>query len=324
MDGKLLYRDDGDVQLHHGDVETVLRTLRTQSCRTCVTSPPYWGLRDYGMGSEQIGLEATPSGYVDKLVRVFDAVRNVLTDDGTLWLNLGDTYGAGHAGPPSSSSTLRGNGHVGGGAKLHTLTSTNANTNVRSKNLLGMPWRVAFALQDAGWYLRSDIVWHKPNAMPESVRDRPTKAHEYVFLFAKSERYYYDADAIREPDSGYASGNGFTGRQGTSSYHARSGGPGTEARHMPGGGRNARSVWSITTKPYAGAHFATFPPELPERCIKAGSAEGDTVLDPFCGSGTTLAVARQLARRAIGIDLNADYLELASRRLQQLSLFGQS
>jgi DNA modification methylase len=319
----MLTRDDGDVQLYQGDAVTVLATLADASVQTCITSPPYWGLRDYGEPG-QLGLESTPLQYVRNIVCVFREVRRVLRDDGTLWLNLGDSYAAGGAGPPSSTSTLMGNGHRGGGPKAaRTQSIVRTAAGCKHKDLVGIPWRVAFALQDDGWYLRSDIIWHKPNAMPESVRDRPTKAHEYVFLLTKSERYYYDADAIREPDSGYASGNGFAGRQGGAEYHARSGGSGTTERHVPGAGRNARTVWRITTKPYAGAHFATFPPQLPERCIKASTQDGDIVLDPFCGSGTTMAVARMLGRRGIGIELNPSYLDLASERLQQLSLFGQ-
>ena len=312
--------DDGDVRIWHGDVIDCLRKLSERSVQTCVTSPPYWGLRDYGQDG-QIGLEATPDEYVARLVEVFRGVRRVLRDDGTLWLNLGDSY---HGG---------GGGNYGNGlsvASKHGQHLTNvrnhldlSDAGIKPKDLVGIPWRVAFALQADGWYLRSDIIWHKPNPMPESVTDRPTKSHEYVFLLAKSSRYYYDAEAIREHDSGIHAGNGFAGRL----EHRISGGlasGGTQEPWQAGGGRNARSVWTITTKPYAEAHFATFPTELPERCIKAGSRQGDTILDPFIGSGTTAYVARHLARHAIGCELNADYITIARKRLQQLSLIGDA
>jgi len=230
----------------------------------------------------QIGLEDTPEAYVTRLVEVFREVRRVLADDGTIFLNLGDSYGMG-------------------------------------KQLLGMPWRVAFALQDDGWTLRSDIIWHKPNAMPESVRDRPTKSHEYIFLLTKSARYYYDANAVREPftavpfggkDKGYAPSGKDPHLTSQSAIRNGAGRMGN-----PDGGRNRRSVWTVATKPYAHAHFATFPPALVEPCILAGSAAGDTILDPFAGSGTVGAVAVQHGRAFVGIDINAEYLALAERRI---------
>jgi DNA modification methylase len=273
-----------------------------QFVQTCVTSPPYWGLRDYGE-QDQIGLEDTPDEYVARIVEVFREVRRVLCDDGTLWLNLGDSYAT-----PGS--------------------------NLKHKDLVGIPWRVAFALQADGWYLRSDIIWSKPNPMPESVTDRPTKAHEYVFLLSKAARYYYDAEAIQEMTTtppgatwaerkagGATAGNVIVGdgrRNGTQRVVHGKGVSSNLTRQD--GQRNARSVWQIATKPYSEAHFAVFPPELPERCIKAGSREGDTVLDPFMGSGTTAWVARHLGRRAVGCELNAEYLEIAARRLAQQSL----
>jgi DNA modification methylase len=261
-----------------------------------VTSPPYWGLRDYGEDG-QIGLEHTPDEYVTRLVEVFREVRRVLRDDGTLWLNLGDSYAGSGAGGGTSGDLA----HHMTNIAMSNRPTTNKLHGIKSKDLVGIPWRVAFALQADGWYLRSDIIWAKPNPMPESVTDRPTKSHEYVFLLSKSARYYYDADAIREGDTARASGN--------------------KTRVIAdGSGRNARSVWTITTKPYAEAHFATFPPELPERCIKAGSQEGDTVLDPFMGSGTTAWVARHLGRHTVGTELNPDYISIAANRLQQLSL----
>ena len=319
------YLDDGDVRLYHGDVLDVLREIDAESVQTCVTSPPYWGLRDYGK-PEQLGLETTPEEYVARMVEVFREVRRVLREDGTLWLNLGDSYSAGHAGPPSVASGLSGNGHNGGGPKMGTVaTVTRRASGLKPKDLVGIPWRVAFALQTDGWWLRSDIVWNKPNPMPESVTDRPTRCHEYVFLLTRSERYFYDHAAILEPltstpEQYLRAGKSVRDNHAFGEVAGRPLGPSSFAT-VPDG-RNARSVWTISTKPYRGAHFATFPPDLPERCIKAGSAEGDLVLDPFSGSGTTAFVARQLARRAVGIDLNTEYLDLAADRLKQLSLFG--
>lgn len=317
------YLDDGDVRLYHGDVLDVLSEMPSESVQTCVTSPPYWGLRNYGE-ERQIGLEDTPAQYVWRMVEVFRQVHRVLRDDGTLWLNLGDSYANGHTGAPGATSTLSGNGHRGGGPKTHAVSQVSRSAaNLKSKDLVGIPWRVAFALQDDGWYLRSDIIWNKPNPMPESVTDRPTRSHEYVFLLTKESRYFYDHEAIREPSITNDSRRPY-GSDGAFHMASRSkwqAGAGTQ-RSSDATKRNARSVWSITTKPYAGAHFATFPPELPERCIRAGSCVGDTVLDPFSGAGTTALVARKLQRRSIGIDLNADYLSMASERLAQLSLLG--
>jgi len=287
--------DDADIRILHGDATTCLRAMEDASAQMCVTSPPYWGLRDYGADG-QIGVEDSPDAFVLRLVEVFREVRRVLRDDGTLWLNLGDSYAAARGGSYQPAETLAGgtSGKMSDGSRTNRgrgdgyQPSRNAAAfGLKHKDLIGIPWRVAFALQVDGWYLRSDIIWHKPNPMPESVTDRPTKSHEYVFLLSKSERYFYDAEAIREECL-------------TS--------------------RNARTVWTIATKPYAGAHFATFPPEIPKRCIKAGSREGDTVLDPFMGSGTTALVARNLQRRAIGCEINDDYIEIARQRLQQLSL----
>jgi DNA modification methylase len=327
--------DDGDVRIWHGDVIECLRAMPEGVAQTCVTSPPYWGLRDYGEDG-QIGLEAAPDEYVARIVEVFREVRRVLRDDGTLWLNLGDSYaGSGPSGAAYQSETtkrreqggMHGSFRVSARLAERGLTYANkkpiAHPGLKRKDLVGIPWRVAFALQADGWYLRSDIIWHKPNPMPESITDRPTKSHEYVFLLAKSARYYYDADAIRETDSGTPAGNGFSGRL----EHRIIGGlaaSGTEDPWQPGTGRNARSVWRIATKPYAEAHFAVFPPELPERCIKAGSRQGDTVLDPFMGSGTTAYVARHLGRHTIGCELNADYINIQRKRLQQLSLLGDA
>jgi len=280
---------------------------------TCVTSPPYFGLRDYGHAG-QIGLEGNIQDFVNELVGVFREVRRVLRDDGTLWLNLGDSYAGAGLGGGTQKQGIRA---YPKGNTVQARTSARRVGNLKPKDLMGVPWRVAFALQDDGWFLRSDIIWHKPNSMPESIKDRPTKAHEYLFLLSKSERYFYDAEAVKEQIRSTApSGNGFTGRQGGSSrMSVLSGGEGTSKRWQPTGKKNKRSVWTVTTKPYKGAHFATYPPELIEPCILAGSPEGGTVLDPFTGSGTTGAVAIKHGRRFIGTELNPEYGELARERM---------
>lgn len=315
-----------------GDCRVTLPTLPERSVRCCVTSPPYWGLRDYGHG-EQIGLESTPDAYVKQLVAVFREVRRVLTDDGTAWLNLGDSYSS-MRDSKATPDTLRGDsdGTAVSGAMNRNPAPRSA-AGLKHKDLVGIPWRVAFALQADGWYLRSDIIWHKPNPMPESVTDRPTKAHEYVFLLTKSARYYYDAAAIAEPavysDARMVDGFGArwygkhkgdpqsaefrkqdgTGNRRTTGFNER------YARTEPLATRNARTVWTVATSPYSGAHFATMPPELVERCVKAGSAIGDTILDPFGGAGTTALVADRLGRDAILCELNPTYAELAEQRV---------
>ena len=320
-----------------GDCIEGMKTLPDSSVHCCVTSPPYWGLRDYGHDG-QIGLESTPEAYVARIVEVFREVRRVLREDGTLWLNLGDSYAGSwgaqsRGGPPSSSSTLKGNGHIGGGPKIIALSavqveaapkgtrtgSLDKTPGLKAKDLVGIPWRVAFALQADGWYLRQDIIWHKPNPMPESVRDRCTKAHEYVFLLTKSQRYFYDAEAVSEA---VASSSVSRLQQPTLPEQAGSlRVPGKTNGPMKAVGgtdtRNRRSVWTVTTKPYSGAHFATMPPDLVEPCIKAGSPEGGTVLDPFAGSGTTLAVAASLGRNAWGCELNPAYIALAEKRIAE-------
>jgi DNA modification methylase len=300
-----------------GDCLEGLRTLPDASVHCCVTSPPYWGLRDYGHAS-QIGLEATPEAYVARMVDVFREVRRVLREDGTCWVNLGDSYAA----------TTKQTGRNDNGQRAAAPASWNCRyeyerTKIRTsgglkpKDLVGIPWRVAFALQADGWWLRQDIIWHKPNPMPESVRDRCTKAHEYVFLLTKSERYFYDAEAVSEAaaTAGQA-GLGFYPMRAAAMNRKPSG---NEAKDPSDGirplTRNRRSVWTITTKPYSGAHFAVMPPDLVEPCIKAGCPEGGTVLDPFAGSGTTLAVAAQLGRNGIGCELNPEYIKLAEERV---------
>ena len=312
--------------LYIGNAVTVLTTLPEKSVQCCVTSPPYWGLRDYGVDG-QLGLERTPDEYVANTVNVFREVRRVLSDDGTLWLNLGDSYAAGGGSDTQRLDKLGLRLGTGGGKKHSSRPCGRAPlANLKPKDLVGIPWRVAFALQADGWYLRSDIIWSKPNPMPESVRDRPTKAHEYVFLLSKSQRYYYDADAIAEPFTygSWSAEGDIAGRTKKGRHEPtpkglqmtdRADSAGLRGECYPTNGRNARTVWEIATKPYPEAHFATFPPELAERCIKAGSKPGDTILDPFGGSGTTAAVATGLGRSAIHIDLNPNYLQLALNRI---------
>lgn len=375
-----------------GDVLDVLARLPPESVDCVVTSPPYWGLRDYGM-PEQLGLEPTPEAYVERMVVIFREVRRVLSKKGTLWLNLGDSYFwavRGSASPATSTLTNPGRQTEVNGApidKRPRSRRTEATKSVEAsdvrgapnrrrlfglkhKDLVGIPWRVAFALQADGWWLRSDIIWSKPNPMPESIKDRPTRSHEFVFLLTKSARYFYDADAIREPYT-YNGGLGSHHRNATGpvpsevpgcrphtglhrsthvpsgwdtgegGHHGRSGryshfnvdrvprrrkGMGIERTlgraHEPGEigafhplGRNKRSVWMIATAPYRGAHFSTFPPALVRPCILAGCPKGGMVLDPFVGSGTTVAVALALGRNSIGVDIKSDYLALARRRI---------
>jgi len=297
-----------------GDCIEGLRTLPDASVHCCVTSPPYWGLRDYGHDG-QIGLEGTPAAYVERIVEVFREVRRVLREDGTCWVNLGDCYSSGNSGQTIRDSS----GGVGGGnvRNTHDQPSSKANPGrkpvkgMRPKDLCGIPWRVAFALQADGWWLRQDIIWHKPNPMPESVRDRCTKAHEYVFLLTKSKRYFYDAEAVSEASViGKAQRN--FGPQDKGDVRSDGNHRGT---YQCDGTRNRRSVWTVTTKPYSGAHFAVMPPDLVQPCILAGCPEGGTVLDPFAGSGTTLAVAAELGRSGIGCELNPEYIELAEQRI---------
>lgn len=262
-----------------GDALTVLKQLPAESVQTCITSPPYWGLRDYGV-PDQIGIETDISEYLEKLTAVFREVNRVLKQDGTFWLNIGDGYTSGgraYRAPDKKTD----NGYIVRGLPFRPPTPAG----LKPKDLLGLPWRLAFALQEDGWYLRADIIWYKPNVLPESVKDRPTIAHEYLFLFSKNKHYYYDYQSILEPA---ASGKGY---------------------------RNKRSVWVVNTEPYPEAHFATFPPALITPCVMAGSKTGDFVLDPFFGSGTTGVVALKNKRKFIGIELNPEYCEMAEKRL---------
>ena len=341
------------VTVYCGDALSVLRELPDGSVDCIVTSPPYFRLRDYGVVG-QIGLEDTPAEYVAAMVGVFRAVRRVLSDAGTLWLNLGDSYAGswcaqGRTGQMSGRSVISARQIEAHPRKSTRTGAIPTGSGLKPKDLIGIPWRVAFALQEDGWYLRSDIIWAKPNPMPESVTDRPTKSHEYVFLLSKNERYAYDADAIRElltPSSIARLSQNVEAQEGShrvpgktngtmkavyrSGNKARTDRPGLadDPRNQKGSvpwedsgvGRNARSVWTIATQPYAAAHFATFPRELPRRAILAGCPAGGVVLDPFAGSGTTLEVAQGLGRRAIGIELNPEYVRLIEKRCAQTSL----
>jgi DNA modification methylase len=297
-------------KIEFGDCRETMRKWASQGVKaqTCVTSPPYYGLRDYGHEG-QIGLEETPEEYIKAMVEVFQCVWDVLEDDGTLWLNIGDSY----AGNNSRASN---NGRAGfGNAREKVVNRTGEG--LKTKDLIGIPWMLAFALRADGWFLRQDIIWHKPNPMPESVQDRCTKAHEYIFLMSKSQKYYYDHEAIKEPvkeDWG-------TRDRANGKYHNEGTGlqphSGLEKSYEMA---NKRSVWSVPVKPYTGAHFAVFPSELIEPCILAGAPLGGIVLDPFMGSGTTAQVAQDLGRQYIGCELNPEYGKLQKKRTAQKSL----
>lgn len=291
-----------------GDALSLLKTAPSNSVQCCVTSPPYWGLRDYGCEG-QIGLEATPEEYVANLVAVFREGRRVLRPDGVLWLNLGDSYAGSRAGEQGAGGQMADRSVAA--ARCRVRAETRVAPTLKPKNLVGIPWRVAFALQADGWYLRSDVIWHKPNPMPESVTDRPTRSHEYLFLLTKSARYFYDSEAVKEPAvSKHPSGNGFNRPEQISRN-----GRGRKEQWEPTLLRNARSVWTINTKPFKDAHFAVFPPELARRCVLAGSRPGDTVLDPFGGAGTVEVVCREESRSSILLELNPEYIEIARRRV---------
>ena len=315
-----------------GDVREQLKQLADQSVNCVVTSPPYWGLRDYG-NDGQIGLEQEPEDFINELVSVFREVKRVLRDDGTLWLNIGDSYsgsGKGTAGNLGKKHNERHLEHKTGGL---------IPTGTKPKDLVGIPWMLAFALRADGWYLRQDIIWHKPNPMPESVRDRCTKAHEYIFLLSKSPKYYFDSEAMKEPAKYPFDNRGARAdsRAGTSmnSVGGKTGirfggnkyGDSDDPKHSTKSGneyiatgtRNKRSVWSVTTRPFKGAHFATFPPALIEPCILAGCPEGGTVLDPFFGAGTTGLVAQRHNRKWIGCELNPEYAAIAQARIESES-----
>ena len=295
-----------------GDCRKTIPTI-TEPIQMCVTSPPYYGLRDYGGEEDQIGQEGSPEEFIDQLVEVFKKVRDVMVDDGTLWINMGDTY-----------YNYRSDGNY----PKQTVSKTNQDLpnfspargnklkGLKSKDLIGVPWLLAFALRKDGWYLRQDIIWHKPNPMPESVKDRCTKSHEYIFLLSKSKNYYYDNEAIKEPAKDWGTRDRTNGK-----YHNK--GTGLQphsglSKSYPT--KNKRSVWTVTSKPYKEAHFATYPPDLIEPCIKAGSRKGDIILDPFMGSGTTAMVSKQLDRHFIGCELHETYKTLINGRLPNTAL----
>ena len=293
-----------------GDCRDTIPTI-TERPRMCVTSPPYYGLRDYGGEDKQIGQEQSPEEYIETMVDVFRKVRDVLADDGTLWLNIGDSYYNYRKDgciPKQTFTSSR--------QDLPKTTPRRSNKLVgyKDKDLIGIPWMLAFALRADGWYLRQDIIWHKPNPMPESVKDRCTKAHEYIFLLSKSKYYYYDNEAIKEPAKDWGTRDRTNGK-----YHN----PGTGLQPHSGltksyTKRNKRSVWSINKKPYKGAHFATYPEELIEPCILAGSEKGDIILDPFMGSGTTAVVAKKNSRAYIGCELHEEYASLQTDRIRTI------
>lgn len=303
-------------KIEFGDCRDTMRRWAAEGVKaqTCVTSPPYFGLRDYGHPG-QLGLEQTPEQYVAAMVEVFRCVWDVLADDGTLWLNIGDSYAR-------TGGTDR---KVSDSAKVGSTRNTmeqigdrtqRAPTGLKDKDLIGIPWRLAFALQADGWYLRQDIIWHKPNPMPESVRDRCTKAHEYIFLLSKSDRYHYDHTAVLEDAKWERWGDQtvIKEQQGTAKWIGNK----SKAELQALGKKNRRSVWTVATRPYKGAHCAVYPPALIEPCILAGSRPGDTVLDPFMGSGTTAAVALQHGRQYLGCELNPAYQPLQDARVESV------
>jgi DNA modification methylase len=302
--------------IYNEDCLEGMKRIPSGSIQCCVTSPPYYGLRDYGV-SGQLGLEKSPDEYVAKLVAVFHEVRRALRSDGTLWLNLGDSYAMSTKGSSGKGAIQRGNRGT-----LLADRRWSVPSGLKPKDLIGIPWRVAFALQADGWYLRQDIIWHKPNPMPESVRDRCTKAHEYVFLLSKSPRYFYDAEAVKEP---VVNGEKFHGAYSDLSIlnittKRRNGRLDNDNRTEK---RNKRSVWTITPQPYRGAHFAVMPEALIEPCILAGSKPDDVVLDPFSGAGTVALVASRNQRHYLGFELNAEYCRLAQERLDHATAKAQ-
>jgi len=294
-----------------GDCVDLMREMPEKAFHTCVTSPPYYALRDYGVEG-QIGLEPTPAEFIQRLVEVFRAVRRVLRDDGTIWVNIGDSYAARFSGN---------NGYSDGRTNRQERRAAGVPAGVKPKDMLGMPWRLAFALQDDGWYLRQDIVWHKTNPMPESVRDRCTKAHEYVFLLSKRPKYYFDHEAIKEPVTGnsHPRGKGVTPKSQANAFGNRNNASFSAAVSGLVELRNRRTVWSVPTRPFKGAHFATFPPALVEPCILAGCPAGGAVIDPFGGSGTTAGVAAAYGRKAVLCELNPEYAALVPGRVSDIA-----
>ena len=307
-------------KIEFGDCREIMRRWKEQGIKaqTCVTSPPYYGLRDYGHEG-QLGLEETPEDYIKAMVEVFRCVCDVLEDNGTLWLNIGDSYN-GSGGQGTKPNIMSKEAAEGRGGKAIKVDG------IKPKDLIGIPWMMAFALRADGWYLRQDIIWHKPNPMPESVTDRCTKAHEYIFLMSKSQKYFYDAKAIAEPHKDVSLQRWGSGGENTENTKYNKEKPDTSVGNLRNGsnplgefGANKRSVWTVTTKPYAGAHFAVFPSDLIEPCILAGAPVGGIVLDPFMGSGTTAQVAQNLGRQYLGCELNPAYFDLQNIRTAQQS-----
>jgi len=310
----------GQAKILVGDVRQRLSDIADGSVQCCVTSPPYWGLRNYGHDG-QLGLEQTPDDYVDNMVAVFREVYRVLADDGVLWLNLGDSYASFRDGK-ATPDTTRGESIgtlVPKGSASNRMASSFAGSIIKHKDLVGIPWRVAFALQSDGWYLRQDIIWHKPNPMPESVTDRCTKAHEYLFMLTKSPRYYFDNDAIAEEAKYQPGGSHDDVPQGGFNDKGPIPGSGQRSFRAIRQTRNKRSVWTIPTKPFKGAHFAVMPEALCEPPILATSRPDDLILDPFTGSGTVAVVALRHGRNFVGTELNPEYAQIAQDRISQHS-----
>ena len=327
------------------DAATGLQHIPDESVDCCVTSPPYYGLRDYG-AEGQIGLEKTPEEYIGRLIEVFREVKRVLKPEGTAWVNLGDSYAGSGKGaaqyPENAKKYKQGTSRGMLGAESTTKLPKHFD-NIKAKDLIGIPWMFAFAMRDDGWWLRQDIIWAKPNPMPESVKDRCTRSHEYIFMFSKSRKYYYDAEAVSEPtaestnerlkqdvenqarsDRVQGKTNGpmkaCAPRYGGNKYKDLPNHSKSARLYEPTGKRNKRDVWTVTTKPFKGAHFAVYPPDLIESCILAGCPEGGTVLDPFCGSGTTLMVAEKFGRNGIGIEINENYKDIIYSRISQVGI----
>jgi DNA modification methylase len=311
-----MYYQDFAVTLYNGDAGEVLKTFDDQSVQCVVTSPPYWRMRDYEVDG-QMGMEETPELYTEALVKLFKEVWRVLRDDGTIWVNLGDCYASGGWGNGCSDRIGRSRTY----SQREKLTGWRGYPKgLKHKDLVGIPWRFAFAMQSAGWYLRSSIIWEKPNVLPESVTDRPTKSYEYVFLMSKEPQYYYDADAVKVPSSPNTHERGQRVRTKIDKANKKNNRANASFLQNIGGVvkmRNLRDVWTIPNRPFKEAHFSTFPPKLAKLCILAGCPAGEVVLDPFIGSGTSCAVAKKFGRKSIGIDLKPEFLEMAKRRVRQ-------
>ncbi len=325
------YYQDDSAKIYNGNCLSVLRDLPDELVQMCVTSPPYWGLRDY-KNDDQLGQEKTPEEYVKNLVEVFKEVKRVLKNDGTLWLNLGDcfygsweNYGGGNRGA-GKQRLIKSGSHatnpVWEGLEGFRPPAIQKHPSLKPKDLVGIPWRVAFALQADGWFLRQEIIWSKPNPMPESVLDRPTRSHEQIFLLSKQQKYFYNSNAIKEPATYSTEARKGRAKEGDKGYPTSERNGIRKSKKQNVGvesdiTRNKRSVWSVATRPFAEAHFAVFPPELIKPCILAGSKEGEVVLDPFSGAGTTALVSKERNRKSIGIELNCNYIEIAKGRLCQ-------